>query len=80
KLNSKGSKNTSFILRFEKPNGSEKLLDQTVTTSKMLTKTSGQTIEVPASGPYQLALYFGKLNAGDEVWIDDVEMVAVKSN
>jgi len=80
KFNSKASNNTSFILRFEKPNGSEKLLDQTVSTSQMLTRTTGQTIEVPANGPYQLALYFGKLNAGDEVWIDDVEMIAVKSN
>ena len=81
KLNSKASKNTSFLLRFEKPNGSsDKLLDQKIDASNMLTKTSAQTIEIPANGPYQLALYFGNLKAGDEVWIDDVEMVPVRSN
>ncbi|HXH98840.1 MAG TPA: arylsulfatase [Sphingobacteriaceae bacterium] len=75
KLNSKANKNTSFILRFEKPNGSDKLLDQVINSSDKLTKTATQLIEIPDNGPYQLALYFGKLNANDEVWIDDIEMI-----
>lgn len=79
KLNSKANKNTSFILNFEKPDGSlDKLLDQKIDAADKLVKTSTKTIEIPDNGPYQLALYFGKLNAGDEVWIDDIEMISVK--
>ncbi len=80
RLNSKAARPSSFILRFERPNGSDKVLDQVVETSQKVTMTSGQTIEIPANGPYQLALYFGQLKAGDQVWIDDVEMNLVKSN
>lgn len=77
KLNSKSNNNASFFLRFEQPKGGGKLADQTVNCSSKISSASSPVFEIPEKGPYQLALYFGKLKPGTEVWIDDVELVRV---
>ncbi|MDF3076993.1 MAG: sulfatase [Sphingobacteriaceae bacterium] len=78
KLSSKANKPTSFFLRFEKPGGADKLLDKEIKTSSALSQTPATTIEIQETGPYQLVMYFGKLNAGDVVWVDDVQMSLLK--
>ncbi|WP_205702914.1 arylsulfatase [Botryobacter ruber] len=81
RLNSKANKNTSFFLRLEKPDGkADKVVDEEIHTSAKGALASSKPFRIPGNGPYQLALYFGKLNPGDEVWIDDVELVPVKNN
>jgi arylsulfatase len=35
-------------------------------------------IAVPEDNTYRIALYFGKLQAGDKVWVDDVELITFK--
>ncbi|WP_066839290.1 sulfatase-like hydrolase/transferase [Rufibacter ruber] len=80
KLNAKAKGNASFLLRFEQPNGEEKLLDQTVSAAGQAAKTASKPFTIPQSGNYQLALYFGQLKAGDELWVDDIELVPIASN
>lgn len=78
-LNSKSRQATAFFLRLEKPNGAgPKVVDQKINASAEVSGTTVPAFEIPADGPYQLALYFGNMKAGDEVWIDDVELIAVK--
>lgn len=77
KLNSKANKNGSFILRFEKPKGGSKLMDQTINATSRVSSASSPAFEIPEKGPYQLSLYFGKLQAGTDIWLDDVELVRI---
>lgn len=77
-LKALANRNGSFILRFEKPNGQSKLLDQEVKVSNKIGSASSTVFEIPQDGPYQLALYFGSMKKGDEVWVDDVKMTLVK--
>lgn len=78
KLSAKSNQNTSFFLRFEQPKGDSKLVDQTISVSPVKNSISSPVFEIPQKGPYQIALYFGKLKAGDEVWVDNVELIPVK--
>ncbi|WP_053093799.1 arylsulfatase [Rufibacter radiotolerans] len=80
KLTSKASKDATFLLRFEPAKGGDgsKMLDQQISTSAKGAKASSKTFTIPEDGNYQLALYFGNLAPGDEVWVDDVELVPVK--
>ncbi|HEY0668669.1 MAG TPA: arylsulfatase [Sphingobacteriaceae bacterium] len=77
KLKSKASKNTTFIVRFETPKGGDKLLDQQVKTGSGGSSAASPVFEIPKEGPYQLALYFGNVPAGTDLWIDDVELMKV---
>lgn len=77
KLNSKANKTGSFILRFEKPKGGGKLMEQTITSTPKVGSASTAVFEIPQKGPYQLSFYFGKLQSGTDVWVDDVELVKV---
>jgi arylsulfatase len=78
-VNSRANKNTSFLLRVGTPDGTgTDLIDTEINTRNAGIRTSSERFEIPENGTYQIALYFGKLNAGDELWIDDVELVPVK--
>jgi arylsulfatase A-like enzyme len=79
KLNSKANKNVSFLLRVEKPNGEgPKLMDEEIAITGTGISTASKSFVIPENGTYQIGFYFGKLSAGDELWIDDVELVSVK--
>ncbi|MGV3541469.1 MAG: arylsulfatase [Rufibacter sp.] len=81
RLKSKANKEATFLLRFEPVRGDgEKLLDQKITTSAKGASASSQAFTIPEAGNYQLAFYFGGMKPGDVVWLDDVELVPVKSN
>jgi hypothetical protein len=78
-LTSKANSNTSFYLGFEKPNSEgEEVMNQEITITDNRIKTTSESFKIPENGTYQLGLYFGKLNPGDELWIDDVKLVPVK--
>lgn len=79
KISAKASKKTSFFVRLEKAgDGSGKLIDKTLVASTGVQQAVYRSGEVPQDDMYRIALYFGKLEAGDKVWIDDVELVTVK--
>lgn len=79
KLSSKTKENTSFILRVERPNRErERLIEEEINAAAGGIDNTSKSFEIPQDGPYQIGLYFGKLKSGDELWIDDVELVAVK--
>jgi arylsulfatase A-like enzyme len=79
RLNSKANKNTSFYLRIEKPNGEgAKLIDEKIATTVNEINRTLKSFELPDNGTYQIGLYFGSLDAGDELWIDDVELIPLK--
>lgn len=79
RLNSKANKNTSFYLAFSPDReGARQLLYRKVMTGGKARQTASEIFDIPENGVYQLALDFGKLKSGDEVWVDDVELVSVK--
>lgn len=79
-INSKANTNTSFWLRLEKSNGDfTKIIDQEIKVSPKTSKSTYQSIEIPKDGTYMVALYFGKLSAGNEVYIDDIQLIPIKN-
>ena len=78
-LETKGNGKTSFIVRLEKAGGdAEKLIEEQVSVSAKVTKSGFQSLTVPEDGTYRISFYLGKLEAGDKVWIDNVELIPVK--
>lgn len=81
RINAKANKSTSFFVRLEKAGDDfAKLIDQEVSVSSDAKNFSFPKVQIPGDDTYRVALYFGKLSAGDKVWIDDVELVPVKKD
>lgn len=77
-LTSKATNNARFYVRLEDVRDNSKLIDQQVNaTAKPGTITFNSAV-VPQDGNYRVALYFGDLPAGDEVWVDDIKLTPVK--
>ena len=77
-INAKANTNTSFWLRLEKATEKfDKVIDQEIKVSPKAAIYSYQSVEIPADDTYRIGLYFGKLAKGDEVWVDDVELIPV---
>lgn len=77
KLNLKAvaNKRTSFIVRLENTNDpSKKMIERNVNVGEQLVSLSDITVEVPESGNYRIALYFGTMQKDEILWIDDVEL------
>jgi arylsulfatase A-like enzyme len=55
------------------------LIDEQIVSSERAAVLSSPSFVVPENGNYQLAFDFRNLNAGDEVWIDDVKLVPVEN-
>lgn len=78
-LQAKSNGTTSFIVRLEKAGGdNDKLIDEVVTVSTKVDTSGFQSVKVPEDGTYRVSIYLGKLEAGDKVWIDNVELIPVK--
>ncbi len=79
-INAKANHNTSFWLRLEKANGDfAKLIDREIKVSQKAGKFTYQSIQIPADDTYRISLSFGKLSAGDEVWVDDIQLIPIQS-
>jgi arylsulfatase len=79
-INAKANTNTSFWLRLEKANGDfEKVIDQEINVSQKAGKFTYQSIQIPAENTYRISLSFGKLAAADEVWVDDIQLIPIKT-
>ena len=79
RVNSKASANSSFLLHVGKRNaGGVTLLDTEIRTTDKGVRTDSQSFDIPENGVYQIALHFGKLMPGNKLWIDDIELVALK--
>jgi len=80
KLKAKANQPTSFFVRLEKAgDGFDKLIDQQMTVGTTSKEEAFNSITVPENNTYRIALYFGKLQQGDKVWVDDVELISVKN-
>lgn len=78
-LLAKGAGPTSFIVRLEKTGGeTDKLIDEEITVSTKATKSGFQSLVVPEDGTYRVSFYLGKMNTGNTVWIDQVELIPIK--
>jgi len=77
-LNSKSNKSAAFFLRFDRPNGKNKLIEKQVESSTKSSRVSTSIIEITEDGPYAISMYFGKLNKGEQVWIDNIELIEIK--
>lgn len=75
KLTSKARDHAKYTLRFERPNGKNRLLDQTIESSNEASPVSTSIIEVQEDGAYAISLYFNELGLGEDLWIDDVELI-----
>lgn len=73
-LKTKANRNTSFLLRLEKATGNEKPIDQKVKVTSKSSIASFKSFEIPADDTYRVSLYLGGLAAGDEVFVDDIEL------
>ncbi len=79
RISAKASKKTSFLVRLEEAgNGAGKLVDKTLVAAPAASQSVYRSGEVAQDGMYRIALYFGQLEAGDKVWLDDIELVPVK--
>jgi len=66
---------TSFFIRLENVNEpAQKLMDREVLVGTEIFNLSEMLIHVPSNGNYRIALYFGKMQTGDVLWIDDIEL------
>lgn len=77
-LNTKSNRDAQFYFRLEQVGNPKKLFDQQITSTKTGVKTASPVLEIPGDGQYQLALYFGSMKAGDQVWVDDVQLQSVQ--
>lgn len=78
-LQTKGNGKAAFMVRLEKAGGdNERLIDEKVMVSNKVNKSGFQSLIVPEDGNYRVSFYLGNLEAGDKVWIDNVELIPVK--
>jgi arylsulfatase len=79
KLKARASGQASFIVRLEKADeGADKVIDQVMNVSTQINEGNYQSLQIPENGTYRIALYFGTTTANTRIWIDDVELVAMK--
>lgn len=76
KFKSKSELPTEFTVQLEKINGNEDLFIQKINITGGVENHNIKFTEIPESGNYQIAFYFGDLKAGDKMWIDGVEIVS----
>ncbi|MGK6350735.1 arylsulfatase [Parapedobacter sp. DT-150] len=74
-VKARAEKNTAYYLRLEQVDaGAPRLMDQKILVSAHPGKSSFLSAAIPADGRYRVSLYFGDLNPGDKLWIDDIEL------
>ncbi|MBE7178028.1 MAG: hypothetical protein INR69_16615 [Mucilaginibacter polytrichastri] len=79
-LKTEASASTRYFLRVEKQNSNQRLFDREIIAQKNRGENSSPVITIPEKGGYRVALYLGKLRAGDNVWVDDVKLEEIKSD
>ncbi len=78
KIKTLANRNTSFFLRLENSDpkaGFARMADKELEVSAKPEENTVRSISLPEDGNYRLSLYMGKLDVGDEIWIDDVELI-----
>lgn len=79
-VTAKSPSNSKMIVRLEKVSGDGvKLLDETMGLSPKAKTQSFITTAVPDDETYRIGLYFGGLAAGDDVYVDDIKLIPLKS-
>ena len=79
KMKTKANKNTRFFVRLESTGpGAPKVIDQEVQVKPDKEDFEFASDVIPQNGMYRIGLYFGTAVPGSELWIDDVELVALK--
>ncbi|MFT4092730.1 MAG: arylsulfatase [Niabella sp.] len=79
KLKTRSAAPASFIARLEKTGGGfEKIINENVAAGSAVRDCILRSAAAPEDGNYRLAFYFGTLNAGNKVWVDDVELIPLK--
>ncbi|TYR37264.1 arylsulfatase [Sphingobacterium phlebotomi] len=81
KINSVASRETVVFIRLENSDPKKelkKMMDSELVASTRSGKNSFRSIKLPRDGSYRLSIDMGMLQGGDKLWIDDVEILAVK--
>lgn len=79
-LNAIADKNAQLIIRLESTNGkSSKIIDQEFNVMEELTTKDFKSVRIPKNGNYRIALYFGNLKSGDQVWVDKVKFKKISN-
>ncbi|EDM35342.1 sulfatase [Pedobacter sp. BAL39] len=72
-LKARGNQKSTILVRLEKAGGDfHKVIDQEFLVDTQTGSGNFSSVEIPADGNYRIGLYFGKLEAGNVVWVDDV--------
>lgn len=80
RLKSKSDKTTRFYLRLENvEQPGVKVIDQAVPVKQQIKAFEYASSAIPQKGMYRVALYFGGAGEHSKIWVDDVEMMAVKN-
>lgn len=78
RLRAKANHNTAFMARMETAGDEVSKIEEKELKVSTSTASFSFPVRITEDGTYRIALYFGKLAAGDEVWIDDVELEVIK--
>ncbi|SDE04898.1 arylsulfatase [Niabella drilacis] len=79
RMKTTANQNTRFFVRLESTGaGAPKVIDQELQIQPGVEGFEFTSAAIPENGMYRVGLYFGTAAPGSEVWIDDVELVAVK--
>lgn len=73
---SKSQSVTGLTMRFEKTKGKQDFFVKHIELKGKTQEHRIQISEIPESGNYKLAFYFGDLKAGEKVWIDGVKIIS----
>ncbi|OJU23215.1 MAG: sulfatase [Sphingobacteriales bacterium 41-5] len=74
-LKTKANKPVNFYVRLEKTDEpSIKLIDELIKASNETGNHNFVSKPAGEGGMYRVALYYGAMNAGDKVWVDDVRL------
>ncbi|MGJ7033162.1 arylsulfatase [Niabella hirudinis] len=81
KMKARTSKNARFFVRLESTApGAAKVIDKEVELKRGTESFEFASAAIPQNGMYRVGLYFGTAAPGSGIWIDDVELAAIKNN
>ncbi|MBZ4188020.1 arylsulfatase [Niabella beijingensis] len=78
RLKARSDKDTRFFVRLESTGpGAHRIVDQELNIKSDTKSFEFTSAAIPRNGMYRVGLYFGTAASGSQLWIDDVELIAV---
>ncbi|MCD2423037.1 arylsulfatase [Niabella pedocola] len=79
KMKATANRDTRFFVRLESTGAdASKIIDRELQIKPGIKDFEFTSAAIPENGMYRVGLYFGTAAPGSELWVDDVELVAIK--